>query len=918
MDCLNPFHAHTPAMPAPFPEETLFSGDDPLQTLAVADPDAARLLREAISRRAIPLSETMLRYICGMILWALSAEMRFGQEVVLGVAGLLQKSTGDAVLAAYAERLRKASGTGPELATVIARHLPMLLMHGEAADLHCWDQTVDTLAHKGTYALYEPLSLIDGLYGHREMEAARGLMALLQEVFGRAFTYNRTRSLLHTICVSVQAMRPAKRVFQTAQARRLAARDPELLDAFFDGLESGLRRLNETGLREFVGRGIERLKTDGAQKAAVFFSLQSRSAKRRFESLRVSAMLGTIQERLRRYATARLGRRMGVEPISDRLLRMSLSAPDRLVLSNAAQIFLPEEMDVHDSREMNEALYPMLTRLEIGFHEFGTYGFDGVVFAAAERLDSGDSGHEPDQSDLSRFWNGFPNPLVAEDLFSILEMGRIRLLSDRRYPGIFHRAGPQLAHQLQKGSSSDSPSIWERLYRSLVLQESDPIVSGILAGATPGELFGDAPHVDQTAKLTLRLYPEFERSADRPFRFPFGWKPSPALVYESRKPLEILSRKLQDALRRRGLVVNRSRLRDMIQANGSMPDPRRIEALLPKGGSGRRALSDRVYDALREMGESIQTRSSAATLETVDVPIFWYAEWDQHTQDYLLRHVRILVRDMGEGDAALYRNTLERHAGLVSGIRRAFEMMRPQGIDIRRGWLEGDHFDYPLLVEWAVARKARTEMPERLYIKRLKDRRDVAVQLLVDLSRSTAHAVSGHSEGCSVLDVEKEAIILFCEALDTIGDRFAIAGFSGNGRHNVDYYRIKGFDDALDASVHGRISAMRPLRSTRMGAAIRHAAAQLALQAAAVRVLIVLGDGFPNDVDYKREVAVADTRKSVQEARAKGIHVHAVTVNIAADPLLDDLYGWNRHTVISDVTELPEKLVRIYSRLTKH
>jgi hypothetical protein len=904
-------------MLAPFPEEELFAGEAPLQTLAVADPAAADLLQEAISRRKTPPSETMLRYACSMLLWALSIESRFGQEVALGVVGLLQKGTCDAGVAAYAERVRKAGETGPELATVIARHLPMVLMHGESQDLDQWDQTVDTLAHKGTYALYEPLSLIDELYGHREMAAARALMALLQVIFGREFTYNRTRSLLHAICVAVQGMRPVKRAFQITQAGRLAVCDPEMLDAFFDGLEAGLHRLNETGLREFVGRGIERLETDGAHKAAVFFSLCSRSAKRRFESLRVSAMLGTVQERLRRYATARLGRRMGVEAISDRLLRVSLSPPDRLVLSNATQIFLPEEIDEEDSREKNEALYPMLTRLEIGFHEFGTYGFDGVVFAASGRLDSGDSVPGPDQSDLSLFWNGFRNPFVAEDLFSILEMGRIRLLSDRRYPGIFHRAGPQLAHQLRKASSSESPTLWERLYRCLVLQEADPIVADMLAGTIPGELFGDAPHVDQTAKLTLRLYPYFERWADRPFRFPFGWKPSPSLVYESRKQVEILSRKLQDALRRRGLLMNRSLLRDMIQANGSIPDPRRIEVLLPDGKFGRGALSDRVCDALREMGESIQTSSSAGTVETADVPIFWYAQWDQHTQDYLLRHVRILVRDMGEGDAGLYRNILERHAGLVSGIRRAFEMMRPQGIDIRRGWLEGDHFDYPLLVEWAVARKARTELPERLYIKRLKDRRDVAVQLLVDLSRSTAHAVSGNSEGRSVLDVEKEAIVLFCEALETIGDRFAIAGFSGNGRHNVDYYRIKGFDEALDTSVHGRISAMRPLRSTRMGAAIRHAATWLALQAAAVRVLIVLGDGFPNDVDYKREVAVADTRKSVQEARTKGIHVHAVTVNIAADPLLDDLYGWNRHTVISDVTELPEKLVRIYSRLTK-
>jgi nitric oxide reductase activation protein len=189
------------------------------------------------------------------------------------------------------------------------------------------------------------------------------------------------------------------------------------------------------------------------------------------------------------------------------------------------------------------------------------------------------------------------------------------------------------------------------------------------------------------------------------------------------------------------------------------------------------------------------------------------------------------------------------------------------------------------------------------------------VLLLVDLSRSTGNLVRGSRQ--TVVAVEKEAIVLFCEALSVVGDRFALAGFSGNGRLGVDYFHIKDFDQAPDEALRQRIAAIVPQRATRMGAAIRHASALLAAEPARVRLLIVLGDGFPNDVDYKGDYAVADTRQAFGEARAKGIHVHAITVNLPAAARLDDLYGAVHHTLIEEVRELPDRLLRIYGRLTR-
>ncbi len=300
------------------------------------------------------------------------------------------------------------------------------------------------------------------------------------------------------------------------------------------------------------------------------------------------------------------------------------------------------------------------------------------------------------------------------------------------------------------------------------------------------------------------------------------------------------------------------------------------------------------------------------------LPASWYPEWDGHHSDYLHNYVRVVDRMMAGATAGFYDQTLERYRELVSQIRYAFELMKPQGLKLLRNWTEGDELDYRAMLDFVLDQKAGRIPSDRLYIKRIKQERNVAVLLLVDLSRSTANTLSNNASdaGTTVLDVEKEAMVLFCEALGIVGDTFAIAGFSGNGRFSVDYTHIKEFDEPLNAAVRKRISALTPQRSTRMGAAIRHATAQFDKFPAKVRLMVVLGDGFPNDLDYKREYAISDTRKAIGEALTRRIHTHAITVNMQSDARLDDLYGSVHHNVISDVRELPARLLRIYGALT--
>jgi nitric oxide reductase activation protein len=298
----------------------------------------------------------------------------------------------------------------------------------------------------------------------------------------------------------------------------------------------------------------------------------------------------------------------------------------------------------------------------------------------------------------------------------------------------------------------------------------------------------------------------------------------------------------------------------------------------------------------------------------VDGEVFRYPEWSAPLGDYLPNACRVVARNAPEAGQEFYEEVLVRHRGLAGRLKRIFELQKPQGLVILRRWVEGDAFDYRALLDYAVDRQAGRTPDGRLYMKRLKKVRDISTLLLVDLSRSTANTVAGSSR--TVLAVEKEAIVLFCQALEAAGDPFAVAAYSGAGPLRVDYLKIKDFDEAVNQKVRQRISGLSPARNTRMGAAIRHAAVILAQRESRVRLLILLGDGFPNDTDYKGSFAIEDTRMAIREARSKKIFVHAITVNLPTAAQLDRLFGEVRHTLISDVTQLPGKLAGIYRSLT--
>ncbi|MDQ3133541.1 MAG: VWA domain-containing protein, partial [Acidobacteriota bacterium] len=300
-----------------------------------------------------------------------------------------------------------------------------------------------------------------------------------------------------------------------------------------------------------------------------------------------------------------------------------------------------------------------------------------------------------------------------------------------------------------------------------------------------------------------------------------------------------------------------------------------------------------------------------------------YDEWDRELSDLRVNWCRVVEKKVRRGDRTFVELTRSRYKGVISSIRHQFQLMRPENLVRVRGELDGDDYDLDAVVNYVADRRADGQQSERLYTKRLRRERDVAVSFLLDQSSSTARTIGRHPlqpythPGRRIIEVEKEGLVLMSEALEAAGDVYAIYGFTSEGRRNVKFYVIKDFAERYSAEIERRIGGINYQHNTRLGAAIRHAAAKLQRQEARTRLLIVLSDGRPYAHDYgDARYAREDTREALHEARLSGIPPFCITIDRDSEAELRDLYGAVGYTIIDDVLSLPERLPAIYRRLT--
>ena len=349
-------------------------------------------------------------------------------------------------------------------------------------------------------------------------------------------------------------------------------------------------------------------------------------------------------------------------------------------------------------------------------------------------------------------------------------------------------------------------------------------------------------------------------------------------------------------------------------------------------------------------GPLVHVEEEGGSLEVTEPQTFVYDEWDFRADDYKPRWCVVRQKPMAEGEPSYYGTTLHNYRALVGQVRRQFELMVPEMFRKVRKLEDGDDIDVDDVIEAMIDIRTGASPSDKFYWRRNKVQRDVAVAFLLDTSASTAEAIDegkrtpedwdapddpveymvwlrtrrGESMRRSykrIIDVEKEAIVLLINALESIGDVYGIYGFSGYGRENVEFYTIKDLDEAFSERVKKRIDRISPLHATRMGPAIRHATTKLDDQDARTKLLFLISDGRPQDRGYSREgvekeYAVHDTKMALTEARRKDISTFCLTVDRNGHDYLKTMAQDIGYEVLDDIYALPQRLLYLYERLT--
>ena len=250
---------------------------------------------------------------------------------------------------------------------------------------------------------------------------------------------------------------------------------------------------------------------------------------------------------------------------------------------------------------------------------------------------------------------------------------------------------------------------------------------------------------------------------------------------------------------------------------------------------------------------------------------FFYNEWDHQRRHYRKNWCVLRELDVHPGNPDFVETTLAKYSPQIAQLKRTFELLRGEDRLLKRQ-PEGDGIDLDALVEAYADMRNGRELSAQLFTKRRKAERDLAVMFMVDMSGSTKGWIN---------DAEREALVMLCEALEVLGDRYAIYGFSGITRKRCEIFRVKRFDETYSPLVRQRIAGIKPQDYTRMGAAIRHLAMLLNQVEARTKLLITLSDGKPDDYsdNYRGEYGIEDTRQALIEAHRSGIKPFCITID---------------------------------------
>jgi nitric oxide reductase activation protein len=297
-----------------------------------------------------------------------------------------------------------------------------------------------------------------------------------------------------------------------------------------------------------------------------------------------------------------------------------------------------------------------------------------------------------------------------------------------------------------------------------------------------------------------------------------------------------------------------------------------------------------------------------------------YPEFDYESGGYKRNHWTVYESTLPSGDPASYDHALKANMLVHKRVKKRFLALQPEEVSISRKWEDGEDIHIGDATDYATSLLMGRTVDEKVYIRKVTNRRDVTVAILLDASSSTAEPIADGT----IIDMEKDALAILASALSTIGDRFAIFSYFSMGRSNVFVNVVKEFDDAWNREAQSRIDTVAAHAGNRDGAAIRHVTEKLKEEASKTRLMILLSDGIPADPGYgsgagtdTNRYALEDTRRALTEQKREGITPFCVTIDRFARAYIPYLYGSYHYTVLDDIALLPERLSRVYLRLTR-